>query len=233
MPDTNTSPKHPSARRRTLWVWLAGGILLVGLLVVVALMMLVPRSAFTALPSTPAPATSEAAASPAAPVRTSAPPSAGTPVPAPVSIPTKCEDIYTHDLTPEFDGLVLNPAWAAEPGSTGANALDEAVNDAVTANTSLTCKWGSPQGGSGRGLVTNVAAVDDELETEMLARLASVGQSCYEELDGMRCVIESAPSADGQSGESHFFRDGVWIATRWVNTGPDGYTNDIVAALFD
>lgn len=60
----------------------------------------------------------------------------------------------------------------------------------------------------------------------------AVGYSCFDELEGTRCVTETEPTPDGQSGESHFFRDGIWIATLWINAGPDGYTHDIVAALF-
>jgi hypothetical protein len=33
-------------------------------------------------------------------------------------------------------------------------------------------------------------------------------------------------------GESHFLREGIWIATRWGGNGPDGSTHDIVAAIF-
>ena len=33
-------------------------------------------------------------------------------------------------------------------------------------------------------------------------------------------------------GESHFIRDGIWIATKWVNASPDGYTHDMVTTIF-
>lgn len=37
---------------------------------------------------------------------------------------------------------------------------------------------------------------------------------------------------NGTVGESHFLREGVWLATWWLNIAPDGYTHDIVAALW-
>lgn len=149
-------------------------------------------------------------------------------------IPTDCAEIYTRDWASEFAPLVLNPAWTLEPGSgvhLGSN--DETAAELLTANAVITCTWATPNGGSDRGLTTNVAAVSEAERAAMSAHFGANGYACYEELEGTRCVIETAPSPDGQSGESHFLRDDVWIATHWVNTGPDGYTHDIVAAIFD
>jgi len=53
---------------------------------------------------------------------------------------------------------------------------------------------------------------------------------CDDESGGTRCVIEREESATW--GESHFVRDGIWIATRWGVSGPSGCTADIVAAIF-
>ncbi len=55
--------------------------------------------------------------------------------------------------------------------------------------------------------------------------------TCYDELGGLRCVTETTGDG-GVVGESHFVRDGIWLATRYVNSGPDGYTHDIVANLW-
>ncbi|MCI2956352.1 hypothetical protein MN032_01500 [Agromyces atrinae] len=53
----------------------------------------------------------------------------------------------------------------------------------------------------------------------------------WTELDA--CLIPRKPlTAMPASPTSSFFRDGIWIATHWVNTGPDGYTHNIVPALF-
>ena len=34
-------------------------------------------------------------------------------------------------------------------------------------------------------------------------------------------------------GETHFLGDGGWVATRWINVDPPGYTEDIVATIWD
>ncbi|MBM7829563.1 hypothetical protein JOE59_000268 [Agromyces cerinus] len=126
------------------------------------------------------------------------------------------------------------------PAASGANARPALVRrpqfwtavELLTSASAITCKWGNPAGGSDRGLTTNVAHVTEEQAAAMIAHFGESGYSCYEELQGTRCVRETPPSVDGQAGESHFIRDDVWIATHWVNAGPDRYTHDIVAAIF-
>lgn len=167
---------------------------------------------------------------------TTSPETTQTPPPATAAthgIPTDCAEIYTRDWSSDFAPLVLNPAWTLEPESgVHLGSKDAAAAALLTSNAVVTCTWATPNGGSDRGLTTNVAAVTPAESAEMLAHFGASGFACYEELDGTRCVIETTPGADGQSGESHFFRDDVWIATHWVNAGPDGYTHDIVTAIF-
>ena len=47
----------------------------------------------------------------------------------------------------------------------------------------------------------------------------------------VRCIDQHEAEA-GAWGESHFLREGVWIATGWVNAGPNGYTHDMVTTIF-
>jgi hypothetical protein len=205
-------------------------LLLAAVATVVGLMLGAGRGTDASASDTPTPGTVATDA-------TSTPPAAATEAPPPaapvVAIPTSCADIYTRDWAPDFAPLVLNPEWTSAPDSgVHFGSRDEVAIELLDTTTQVRCKWGSPNGGSGRGLTTNVAAIDSGQAGDMRVHFEAAGYTCYEEMEGTRCVMETVPGPDGQAGESHFFRDGVWIATLWVNAGPDGYTHDIVAALF-
>ncbi|KRC60831.1 hypothetical protein ASE14_07620 [Agromyces sp. Root81] len=223
---SESGARRPLLRRPQFWLVVGGAILAVIVAFVVGA-VIGGAGTGSSGGSTPTPGNTDAAATPpASSAPASRPPSAH-------EIPTDCEAIYTRDWSEDFAPLVLNPAWALEPGSGvqfGSN--DRTAVDLLTTNSAITCNWGGPAGGSDRGLTTNIAHVTEEQAVAMLAHFGAMGYSCYEELEGTRCVTETPESADGQSGESHFIREGVWIATLWMNAGPDGYTNDIVAAIF-
>jgi len=163
-------------------------------------------------------------------------PPAVTPAPQPTAsgdrIPHACEEIYTRDLTPDFHGLTLNPEWTNDSARWGGRYFDETIQQTATSQSAIICKWAAG-GPTDRGLFTNIAYISPLQMNELPARLQQLGQTCYEELQGTRCVHETSKSADGNAGESHFFRDGIWVATHWINAGPDGYTHDIIAAIFD
>lgn len=147
-------------------------------------------------------------------------------------VPAACSDIYTTDWSAQMSGLVLNPTRAADPGQPALyGSTDDALVAVLKAAEPLSCRWDGEHGGSDRFLVTNVAELQADQQPEVLARLASLGLSCYDELGGTRCIIEGSDD-NGFWGESHFLRDGVWIATRWMNIAPDGYTHDIVNTLW-
>lgn len=147
----------------------------------------------------------------------------------PSVIPASCEDIYTRDWATELKPLVLNPAWSqVDPGVA---VTDVALTQLLEPNTQLTCQWGKSTGGSDVGMVTNLATVDEHTIALAKSRIATLGWACSDQWNGVRCVTEGS-DANGSWGESDFFRDGVWIATRWTNSGPDGYTADIVHTLW-
>ena len=227
-----TDPRPPLARRPVFWLVLAVAVWSV-LAVVLGTALTsgngIDGVVATAGPTSAPPASTDAATLPATESAPPPPPDAG----AVVAIPASCGEIYTRDWAPELAPLVLNPAWTTSPDS-GARfgSRDEVAVELLGTTTRLTCEWGHPSGGSGAGLTTNVARVDAAQAAAMQGRFAAEGYACYAELEGTRCVIETGPTPDGESGESHFFREDVWLATLWVNAGPYGYTHDIVAALF-
>ncbi|AMB57652.1 hypothetical protein [Microterricola viridarii] len=173
--------------------------------------------------------------SPARPAPESGAPVAPLPEPStePVSlVPADCSGIYSTDWSTQMDGLVLNPAWSSESGQPAIiGSSDEELEATLQAAAPLTCRWGNEQGGSDRALVTNVAQLHGDQSEASLARMNAIGYDCYDELGGTRCIVESKDD-NGTWGESHFLRDGVWVATRWMNIAPDGYTHDIVNTLW-
>ena len=147
--------------------------------------------------------------------------------------PTQCEQLYSPEMLAAFGDLVLNPAWLAEekPGVNRGSEDSELVTLIDATGEHLTCVWANENGGSGLGLTTELVWVTPEQSAEVQSRLTAAGMDCYEELEGMRCLIDS--TRDGElSGESHFLRDGIWLATSYVNAGPDGYTHDIIANVW-
>jgi hypothetical protein len=149
--------------------------------------------------------------------------------------PASCDAIYSPGMMAAFNEThALNPAWTetAEP-STRIGTVDADLSVLIEDAQHLSCVWADPEGGSGSGLVTNVVFVTEAQTSAATDRLKAMGQTCYDELEGLRCVIENDTDGEGVAGESHFLRDGIWLATSFVNAGPDGYTHDMVATIWD
>jgi hypothetical protein len=220
-----TSPTGAPSRR-PLWVGLGA----IGVLLIVALIVvLVVWRGGAGTPSaneTPA-ATRPTPTASASPVAV-----AGAVTDGPR--PTTCEAIYSPAMLDTFSQTSsLNPAWTATAAAgTRIGTSDPDLTTIIQGTDHLSCVWADPEGGSGSGLVTNVVYVTPEQSAAALQRLRDMGQNCYEELDGTRCVIELDTDGDGVAGESHFLRDGIWLATSFVNAGPDGYTHDIIATIW-
>lgn len=152
---------------------------------------------------------------------------------AAIQMPTDCDALYSPAMLPAFGELVLNPDWSRGAGErqlSGTN--DQELQGAIDAHEPLHCDWASANGGSGVGLSTDVVSVSAELGASVEARLLALEASCYEELSGLRCVT-SGSGDGGIWGESHFLRDGLWLATKYVNFAPEDYTENVVANLWD
>jgi hypothetical protein len=209
---------------RTWSAIILGGIVTALVVVTAVTVVLAPPAANTpdaASRTGPVPA----ATAPTAPV--SQPEIApGTPRPA------SCDVIYSPQMVAAFGDLVLNPAWTTDPAADVRQGADDPALLAVINTTDrLTCRWGSPAGPSGAGVSTNVVWVTPEQAATVTQRLAELGMDCYEELGGLRCIVQG--DANGDSfGQSHFVRDGIWLATHWLNAGPYGYTHDMVATIW-
>jgi hypothetical protein len=108
---------------------------------------------------------------------------------------------------------------------------DPALQGVLEETEFLLCQWVMPEGPSGAGVSTTVAAVDAAQNATVEERLRDRGDSCFAERNGLRCVTAGS-NDEGYFGESHFVRDGIWITTEYSNAGPEGYTLDIVTNLW-
>lgn len=162
-------------------------------------------------------------------IPTSTPQPTSVPTPDPSRIPFDCADIYTRDWDEELKPIVLNPSWAT--ASPGIGTSDDGLRQLLRPHVRLTCQWGKPSAASDTGLVTSLAQIDAETDHLVRSRLNALGWTCFEFASGVRCVMDVS-DANGSWGESHFLRDGVWVATRWSNLAPDGYTADIAYTLW-
>jgi hypothetical protein len=151
---------------------------------------------------------------------------------AAVEFPSDCDALYTPSMLDEFSQLVLNPEWSKTAGeATLYGTDDQELQLLMDTEGPLVCLWGDDDGGGDVGLTTSVVSVNSAVETAVEARLRALNHSCYEQLRGLRCVM-SQSSEDATSGESHFLRDGLWVATKWVNFAPENYTESVVENLW-
>ncbi|QTX05510.1 hypothetical protein [Agromyces archimandritae] len=221
------SAQIPLARRPVFWLGaLLGVVLLIG--------------AF-AMGITFGSPSGEAAAPPASETERPSPSEEADAKPTPTAdpavdfgpLPKECTGLYTHDFTPEVVPLVLNPAWTTDPagGFDGLGTNDPGVAALLEPAARLQCAWADPEAVEPAFVVTTGAVVTAEQRDAAFEALGAAGFSCYEEAGGTRCIIEGE-GGDGPWGESHFFRDDAWLATKWNVIAPDGYTPDMVAAVW-
>jgi hypothetical protein len=175
------------------------------------------------------PAVEESGASTSAPP-TVAPTSSAVESVLPVSrIPTYCGALYGEALTITLEGIGMQLGNEGE-GDRHAGSTDPALRELLS-GAELDCHWTDGVQGNA-ALLTRVAEIDSATEAAAIARLEELRFTQLSELGGIRYFVEEN-SATGATGESHFFREGVWFATRWYEHGQYGYTADMVRSVFD
>lgn len=147
-------------------------------------------------------------------------------------VPASCELIYSPEMLASLNAA--NPPLN-DPGVTMLSTENAALLDIIEGGaTTLRCSWGKP---SQQGLATNVTAIDSEQADAVVAALTEAGFGCEPLGDGTVCRIEQrGVSLDDQEfvrGETHYVGAGGLVTTAWLNFTPDGYTEDIVATLWD
>lgn len=152
-----------------------------------------------------------------------------TPTVSPAALPTDCTALYSAGMLATLEAQVppLN-----DPGVTMYSTEQAPLLELLETVPTLRCSWGAP---SEVGMSTNVSAVDGAQADAVLAALAAAGFGCETADATTICRIEqrgvSLDDVEYARGETHAVRGGLWVATSWINVDPEGYTDDILAAL--
>ncbi len=208
--ETATKPPRSRALTAALSALFGGG----GLTAVALLVTALTRPAEEEAAATRAPPSSPA---PSAVQTTTAPPS---------MLLAGCGGLFSEPMTLTLEqlGFELGSGYEGPWHSGSADAeLRALLHDAE-----LDCHWTD----EAAGLLTRVAEVDALEHAAAVTRLESLGFTQLTEHGGTRYFVERE-AATGPTGESHFFREGVWIATHWLGHGQYGYTADMVRSVFD
>lgn len=190
----------------------------------------------------PRPTASSGAAASSTPGASAASPLTSTPG----ALPASCDDLFTPGLRERMspDGsLALNPAWLQEPGNerkadNGYGTLDPVLAQTLSTDPGLVCDWTAPSGPGDAFLITQVRAADAATQQSALARMEELaadpasGWTCIDYDQGRWCLVNTNDGKGNIRGESQFFRDGMWIASDWVNAGPEGYTSLLLQRIF-
>ncbi|OAZ45776.1 hypothetical protein A9Z40_01365 [Microbacterium arborescens] len=200
---------------------------------VVAAVALLVTACATPAGGTATPAPAESTASPSLDPTPSATPS---PIESQatddeISLPSSCDELFAGDLRATLDAEI---APLNDPGVTMYSTENaEALTVLESGVPSLRCTWGTP---SDRGIATTVSIVSPAQSDLIVDALTSSGFGSEEASGGMYFrTSQRMLSMDEEVvdlGETHFLRGNVWVATRWVNYGPDAYTPGIVAQLW-
>jgi hypothetical protein len=159
-----------------------------------------------------------------APASPSASATSASPTPSPTAtaaVPTDCRAILSEPVLAQLGETPLNdPALG---GATGAQP-----------DGSLVCIWRDPRADT-TFLSTDITRMNRGPALDMLNALADTeGFSCYTPDGGTRCEKTwDNPQYPVTDGRTLFWRDGILIDTQFSNLAPSGYTDSIVAAIFD
>ncbi|WP_224752197.1 hypothetical protein [Microbacterium helvum] len=147
-------------------------------------------------------------------------------------IPQACEEIYSAAMLAQLQSA--NPPLN-DPGVTMLSTENADLLEIVHGGaTTLRCSWGKP---SEYGLATNVTVIDGQQAADLPPVLQAAGFGCEPLGGGTVCRIEqSGVTLDDvpySRGETHYVGDGALVTTAWINFAPEGYTEDVVATLWD
>ncbi|GAA2005334.1 hypothetical protein [Microbacterium ulmi] len=148
-----------------------------------------------------------------------------------IALPTSCESIYSPAMR---DTLEAQLPPLNDPGVTmNSSQIVEALELLTSGIPTIRCSWGTP---SESGLATNVSLIEQDRAQELIVSLQSVGFICDSVDDGTMCDLQrntiDLDDNEVALGESHYFRGNGWVSTAWIQSFPEGYTDDIVATLW-
>lgn len=221
-------PRAPR-NRSLIALGVIAGVLAIALVVVIGLII---GGQFSGRPAADGSASPSTTATPSTEPTTSPEPTT-TPAPGQLARPTDCQALYPAGYIQTVENeqrFAFNPDWA-KPLTDWIASNDDSLKTMLRGSDRLTCIFVNPNGGSERGVETNVVSVTEAQATAAIDRMKAASYSCSDDHGGTRCVIEWS-GAGNDGGEQHFLRDGLWVATRWSNTTLTGYTTTIIETLF-
>ena len=215
-------PPPPRAKALPLAIGI-GSLLVIGATVIAALLRPFEMESGTSATNTPR--------VPAAP---SSSPSPST-VPAPADfamLPDDCGDLYGAAMEGEFErnGMHINAVWTGARDAP-AGSTDPELLALMRGKASLDCFWLDETGGTKKAVLTVATEPGVETTDAVAARLSALGFAHQRDRGGVRYYVETREAGETR-GESHFLRDGVWLATNWYGFGPWGYTGHMAENVF-
>lgn len=147
------------------------------------------------------------------------------------AVPDSCDRLYSPAM---LDELTRTNPPLNDPGITiYASENVEALEILSSGIPTLRCSWGAA---GAPGLVTNVSLVSADQSDELREAFTSSGMACEAVGSGTVCRIEQE-TIDREDtivriGETHYLQGEGWVATHWVDFAPEGYTEDIVATVW-
>ena len=179
------------------------------------------------------------ASSPPAPEPTPSPSGTGSANAAESKVPVECGQFYSsrmknrlrsHNLR-LYSADSLAEASLSIPRGRSVGTGDSRLGRTLAGVTETECYWLGADDPRASGVLT--AAGEGRSRQLQLARdrLERLGHTRLREDGGIRYFQETVDADGVPTGESHFFRDGVWFATQWYGYGPRGYSADMAATV--
>lgn len=138
------------------------------------------------------------------------------------TIPGSCEELYPESVRSALQEQGFVPTTGGRPGTAGVLTADTPANQIADDRLAFQCGL-AVEGAGGEALQTRVSSgLTPEERDYVIGVLGGGGFGCSELLGGTWCST---------SDESHFLRDGFWMATAWTYA-PDGYTPLVAGAIW-
>ncbi|QEE62029.1 hypothetical protein FVA74_10950 [Salinibacterium sp. dk2585] len=211
-----------SPKRTTVLPWIVVGV--------VALLAIGAGVTFAVMNLGDADATAPATSQEPSPAESPAEEPSETPEPAPSALPAACRDIFSPAYYEELaaTGAVLSEGNTGPREQPFGAEVPAVVESTIAAAPHLECTW-SFADNFNVGIQTVVAEVTDEQAMQVTEALVGAGFTGVNELGSVR-YIKEVPGEEGfgPHGYSIIARDGLLVATQWVDWPAAGYTADIV-----
>lgn len=148
-----------------------------------------------------------------------------------IDLPRDCATLFDEDF---IQMMEEGHAPLNDPGLSMSSTSLERGQALLATHEHLRCTWGVP---SEVGMATTVMIVSNEKAQAVMEEAAGGDFLCGTiSATERRCDFYETGASEmgGYSwGEEHVWRGNAWIATRWLNLDVPGYTDGIVAALWN